>query len=149
MDLKTFYKSKKVKYALSALVFLAVLLFVFQAGVIVGIHRADFSGHLGDNYSRLFEDSRPVGFMSTMIENQPLGYGTSGKVLSVANNTVTVSTTDNLEKIVKVNADTIIRESRMTATTTDIKAGDSIVVVGSPDTQGEIDAKLIRIVSAQ
>jgi|SRR6185312_4778561 len=149
MDLKTFYKSKKVKYALSALVFLAVLLFVFQAGVVVGIHRADFSGHLGDNYSRMFDGGRPTGFAAMMMPSQPLGYGTSGKVLSVASGTITVSTTDNLEKIVKVNADTVIRESRNTATTTDIKAGDSIVVVGAPNAQGEIDAKLIRIVSAQ
>jgi hypothetical protein len=148
MDLKTFYTSKKVKFALWALVFLAVLLFVFQAGVTVGINRANFSGHLGDTYARMFDGGRPEGMIPGQA-NEPLGYGTSGKVLSVANGTVTVSTSDNLEKIVKVTSDTIIRKSHDQATTTDLKAGDSIVVVGAPDAQGEIDARLIRIVPTQ
>lgn len=142
MDLKTFYKSKKVKYALTALVFLAVLLFVFQAGVVVGISRANFSGQLGDTYSRMFNNGRPAG----MMPSQPLGYGTTGKVLSITNGEVTVATNDNIEKIVVITSDTIIRKSHDDATTTDIKTGDSIVVVGSPDARGEILARLIRIV---
>jgi hypothetical protein len=142
MDLKTFYTSKKVKYALGALVLLAVLLFVFQAGVIVGISRANFSGQLGDNYSRMFDGGHPEG----VTPNAPLGYGTSGKILSLSNGTITVGAGDNTEKIVKITADTIIRVSHSQATTTDLKVGDSIVVVGSPDTKGEIEARLIRIV---
>jgi len=144
MDLKTFYKSKKVKYALSALVFLAVLLFVFQAGMIVGFERANFSGHLGDNYSMVFDDNNP----GQMMTKDPLGYGTIGVVLSVSGDNVSVATSDNLEKVVKITSDTLIRRAHNEATTTDLKAGDSIVVVGSPDAQGEIDARLIRIVSS-
>lgn len=144
MDLKTFYKSKKVKYALWALVSLAILLFVFQAGMVVGLERAEFSSHLGDNYSQIFDDGNPGQMMTT----DPLGYGTFGIVLNVSGGNVSVATSDNLEKIVKITSDTLIRRARDQATTTDLKAGDAIVVVGTPNPQGQIEARLIRIVSS-
>jgi len=101
---------------------------VFQAGVFVGLHKAKFMNRFGDNY----------------MKNVPGGHGAIGYVLSVASTTLVVSE-KNVEKIINITADTKIAIRRNAATTTDIKTGDFIVVIGEPDETGQIVAKFIRL----
>jgi hypothetical protein len=101
---------------------------VFQAGVFVGLHQARFMNHFGDNY----------------MKNIPGGHGAIGKVISVASSTLVVSDA-NVEKIVTITPETKIAKHRDTATTTDIKVGDMIVVIGEPDESGKVNARFIRL----
>jgi hypothetical protein len=47
--------------------------------------------------------------------------------------------------VIVIGSDTIIAQMRSQATSTDIKVGDNVVVVGEPNDQGQIIAKLIRL----
>lgn len=142
MDLKTevkkFCASKSVRLLLALIIILALLLITFQAGVLVGLHRAEFSRNLGDNYYRMFGDRHLGG-------PRPLGYGVTGKVLSVGTSTLVVAAPDNTERIVRLAPGTFVRRLGEGATTTDIRVNDSVIVIGTPDPSGEITAKLIRL----
>jgi len=119
-------KNKKDIYKIGVAIIIAFG--VFQAGVFVGFHKARFMNRFGDNY----------------MKNVPGGHGAIGKVISVASSTIVVSE-KNVEKIVAINAETKIAQRRNSATSTDIKAGDFIVVIGEPDETGQVVAKFIRL----
>lgn len=146
MEIKHLYKSKKVRYAVGSIVVLAFILAIFQAGVYLGYHRAIFSAHLGDNYVRTFEGASSTDmWMRMQHRDLPGGYGTVGKVVKTSTSTIIVAAPNNVEETVQINSDTIIRQFRDAATTTNIMVGDTVVVIGSPSSNGEIGAKLIRI----
>lgn len=117
---------KKDIYKIGIAVIIAFAL--FQTGVFVGMHQARFMNRFGDNY----------------MKNIPGGHGAIGKVISVASSTLVVSDA-NIEKIVTITSETKIARHRNTATTSDIKVGDSIVVIGEPDETGKVNARFIRL----
>jgi hypothetical protein len=145
MDLQKFSTSKKSVRIIGGILIFGFILFVFEAGVKVGYHRSEFSGRLGDNYYKTFEGGRRPMLPQDLGE-MPGGHGAVGKVVKVELPTFVVATADNVEKIVRIDASTLVREYRNAGTSTDIKLDDSVVVIGSPDEKGEIQAKLIRII---
>ena len=58
---------------------------------------------------------------------------------------IAVAGENDAEKIVVLKNDTIIKRFRETISQNDLKIDDNIVVIGSPNEQGQIEAKLIRI----
>jgi hypothetical protein len=112
-----------------------VLLLIFQAGVFVGYHKARFSGRLGDNYIRAFGSKN----------NLPGGHGAVGQVVKTATSSIIVADRDNIEKIIVITSGTDVRLGRNIASTTDLKIGDYVTVLGTPDQAGQIQARLIRI----
>ncbi len=151
-------KNKLTKPILTIILSLIVLIFVFQAGMSIGLRKASFSYGFGDNFYKNFGGQRPDfrkgmmnGFGNGMMdgsfngEMMPSGYGVSGKVIKINGSNIVVEGSDNIERIVLTNKDTLIRQFRNNGTTTDIKIDDNIIVVGSPTQNGEITAKLIRI----
>ena len=159
IDLKDLSKSKKFKATLFTIVALAILLAVFQAGVMVGYGKARFSFGLGDNYYRAFRDDRGGmlrsganfgGFGGRMMggldRDDFLGaHGAVGKILQINLPNIIVADVQNVEKTVLINDNTIIRKFRDEGKKDDLREGDMIAVIGSPDTTGVITAKLIRI----
>jgi hypothetical protein len=151
VDFKQFAKSKNTRRLILILVVVALMLLSFQVGAETGRRQVEFSGRMGDNYARMFEMHRggPTDFGRGMMSRGiPGGYGATGKVVSVAANSIVVAGLDDTEKIVHVNSGTMIRELQNDATTSDIKVSDSVIVIGTPNTNGEIDARLIRILPA-
>jgi ABC-type branched-subunit amino acid transport system ATPase component len=53
---------------------------------------------------------------------------------------------DNTEKTVLIAKDTIIRQFQNAIELADLKVTDHVVVVGSPNSSGQIEAKLVRVV---
>ena len=49
------------------------------------------------------------------------------------------------EKTIIVNGKTVIRKFRDALKSADLKVNDSVVVVGDPNEEGQIEAKLIRV----
>jgi|SRR3989344_4521504 len=145
MHYKELLQSKVPKKILYGIGIAVIALVIFQAGVFVGYHKAAFSYRWGDNYYRTFGEPQkrfgrefPRGGFSD-------AHGATGKIIKIDLPTFVVQGQDNIEKIVVIKNDTAIRRSRNAAQQTDLKIDDFVVVIGSPNDQGQIEAKLIRL----
>lgn len=123
---------------------------IFQAGVFVGFHKAMFGRSWGENYERNFgmmdRDGIPGGVR--MMGELPNTHGAVGKVIKIELPTIIVIGVENIEKSILITDDTIIQKGRSVMTTADMHVDDQIVVIGSPNEQGQIQAKFIRIMPA-
>jgi hypothetical protein len=125
---------------------------VFSLGTMAGYHKARFAEHFGENYERNFFGERQGrddrGFMGNMhnrFDLPPSGHGAVGRVLSVSLPNFVVIGSDNLEKVITVTNETLVRKFREEATTADIAVGMSVAVLGDPNELGAIQAKFIRV----
>ena len=123
---------------------LAMAIIIFQAGVFVGYQKASFSLHMGDNFSRTFGERRN-GFLPPPMMDPANDHGTSGKILSVTNTGMIIDDRDQIEKTVSFASSTEVKLFRDTVPTSSLKTGDFVVVIGSPNSNGNIQAQLIRI----
>lgn len=143
----TLVRMPKTSTLIRIIAILLVLALVFWAGIAVGYHKAEFSYRFSDNYFRTFGNGRMnnggMGFGKQ--DELTSGHGTAGKVLSVSLPRIIVSDRDGTEKTITLDNNTIIRSARADAASTTIKADDFIVVIGSPDSTGQITAKFIRV----
>jgi hypothetical protein len=131
-------------YLLKILLIFILLLLVFQAGEFVGFRKATFAGQLGDNYYRAFGNHRPP-FFNFQPGDFPGDHGANGKIVRLDQNTLVIAATDNVEKTILISKDTLIRRWRENLTAKDLQVNDWVIVLGEPNNQGEIGAKLIRI----
>lgn len=150
MDTNINHKSKTVKLILSFLVIAILIIVIFEAGVLVGYHRAAFSFGLGDNYYRAFEAPHRGGGMVMPFgrEDFPNAHGAVGKIVRINLPTFVVASSDNVEKTVTLGTTTIIRSMREEVSSTTLKTGDYVVVLGSPTSNAEIKADLVRVLPA-
>lgn len=153
MDLKKITESKTARgfiFGLGAFVFTLV---IFQAGIFVGYHKAGFAGRFGDNYYRSFGPGR-AGMMGLMEERLPFdndivgGHGAAGQIVRVNLPTMIIAGPDGIEKIVSIGSSTLIRQNRDSLTAQDLKSGDFAVIIGVPNEQAKIEARLIRLLSS-
>ncbi len=140
MDLEHVHQSKLFRGILIGIVATILILMVFKAGELVGYRKAAFSSHLGDNYYRAFEGGRPP--MGGML---PGGHGAAGKIISINLPTFVVDGPDGIEKTVVIDDDTAIRRFRDTITADALRVDDFVTVLGEPDGEGHVTAKLIRV----
>lgn len=145
-DIKEFAQSKTLQKILIGVGMAVVALLIFQAGMFVGYRKASFSYRFGDNYYRAFGDHGPKSFKGSMRGGFIEANGAVGKIVSINLPTFVVVGTDNVEKVILIRENTRIRHLDTTATSTDLKVDDSIVIFGSPNDSSQIEAKLIRIV---
>ncbi len=145
MDLKTLFKSKPLGVAIVVTGVLAVLFLVFLAGEAVEAGKANFSYRWGENYYRNLIGPRPTPF--DLRGGQFIaGHGTMGSIIKIDNSILTIQDErDKSEKTVVVGKDAVIRRFRDTLQLSDLKVDDDIIVVGSPNSSGQIEAKLIRV----
>ena len=116
---------------------------IFSAGIAVGFHKASFGRAWGDNYERNF------GMMSGRRifdkDNFPNANGAIGKIIKIQLPTIIVQDKDNIEKVILIKDDTKIQKMMLEVKTNDLSINDYVIVIGSPNTQGQIEAKLIRV----
>jgi hypothetical protein len=124
-----------------------IVLFVFQAGIFVGYKKASFSHRWGDNYHRAFGERRHKGafYKGDFQKDFSVAHGAVGKIINISLPSITIEDSDNTEKIALISDKTFVRRFRETINPTDLKIDDFAVVIGSPDDQGRIEARLIRI----
>ena len=144
-------KLKNIFYALA--IVLAVIL-IFQAGVMVGYLKASFSYKWGDNYFRAFGggQERMREKMPQPLNGVPMprggfsdAHGVAGKIIKIILPTLVVQGLDSVEKIILVKEDTSIMKFRNSIKASELKVDDFITVIGSPDANSQIEAKLIRM----
>ncbi|HMP67595.1 MAG TPA: hypothetical protein PKA60_02505 [Candidatus Paceibacterota bacterium] len=147
MNIKDYIQSQSFKGVLIGIFIAIIALIIFQSGVAVGERRASFAHRFGDNFERNFRDPRGGFFQQRMPSgmNIPGGHGAVGEIVSISLPLVVVAGPDNLEKTVVVGNDTEIREFRDSITADKLEVGSFVVVLGTPNDEGQIDAKLVRI----
>ena len=145
MDIKSFLCSRVFKNCIIGLGLFIVLLLVFKAGELVGFKKAGFSYALGENYYRSFAGPRRGIPMDFEGRDFLMGHGTAGSVIKVSTSTLFIKDRDGTEKVIIMDADAEIRRFREEIAPGDIKINDQVVVIGSPNDAGQIEAKLIRV----
>jgi hypothetical protein len=136
-------KTSKLVRILVALLLLAI---VFWAGMAVGYRKAEYSYRFSDNYMRTFGNRGPGGMMGVRTTDDLVsGHGAAGRVITANLPTIIVSDRDGVEKNILITNETIIRSARTATASTTIKTDDFIVVLGTPNENGTITAKLIRV----
>jgi hypothetical protein len=151
-------KSNKLKIAVIIVGEILLLFSVFSCGMAVGLKKARFSYKFADNYERNFmgqeNNDQHFGFMPAPLpkfmddfsgRDFRNAHGIAGAILSVSDNIIIVLDHDNKENTILVTDKTLIKSRRDDLSRSDLKTGDEIVVMGSPDENGKVSASLIRV----
>ena len=142
-DIKKVFESKVSFRILCGIGVIIVALLIFSAGVTVGFNKASFGHAWGENYERNF-GPRPNSPLFGQ-DNFPNGNGAIGKIIKIELPTIIVQDKNNLEKVILIDTNTQIQEMRGNVATGDLKIDDFVVVIGTPNPQGQIEAKFIRV----
>lgn len=146
---KNIHHSKTFKIIIASGAAIVVILLAFLFGIATGFQKASFSCRVGEHYDNLF-----VKNSGTMLPPQfdadaiPGGHEAAGKIVAVDLPVFVVIGPDNIEKKINIAEETVITELRSTASSSDLKVGDSAVVIGVPGAESDIDARFIRIFPA-
>lgn len=143
--IKGIYANKGLRLGLYIIGGLFVLGTTFQLGVFTGYHKASFARDWGDNYRKNFGMERPESFKGMMRGGLPVGHGAAGKILAVTLPTFVIQDKDGMEKTITVSSATIIKSGMNNTSSTSITPNTFVVVIGEPNKDGQIEAKLIRI----
>ncbi len=140
-SVRKFFESRTAFTVLCTTGVLLVVVLIFSFGVTVGFHKASFGQAWEQNYEHNFgmRPNRP------MFENFPNAHGATGKIIKTELPTVIVEDRDNTERVVLIKDDTQIQEARNNVNAADLKINDFVVVIGTPNEQGQVEAKFIRI----
>lgn len=125
---------------------LIIALLFFKAGEFVGVKKASFSYQFGERYFKTFAGPKN-NFPNDLGDRYFLmGHGTFGTIVNISTSTIIVQDRGGIEKIITVTPKTTVMKFKNTISISDLSVDDNIIVIGSPDNSGEINAKLIRIV---
>lgn len=136
-----------LKWVIIGLILIIVIVLFFGVGIVVGEKKARFSYRWAEQYHRNFAGPQ-AGFFDNW-RNSPAGdfmgaHGVFGQIMKIDGPTLVIKGGDNVEKIIFLRDDTVIRRFRDTLKITDLKVDDYIVVIGEPNDAGQIEAKFIR-----
>jgi hypothetical protein len=140
-----------LKWIIVGLFAIVVIVLVFGLGVLVGEKKAKFSYLWAENYHRMFAGPK-AGFLGSLrmppfppFDEFIEGHGTFGEIIKIEGNSLVVKGRGNVEKVIIVTEKTVIKSGREDIKFSDLKIGDMIVIIGSPNDKGQIEAKLIRV----
>jgi hypothetical protein len=140
-----------LKWIIVGLLAIVVIVLVFGLGVFVGEKKAKFSYLWAENYHRMFAGPK-AGFLGNLrmppfppFDEFIEGHGTFGEIIKIEGNNLVVKGRGNVEKVIVVTEKTVIKSGRKDIKFSDLKIGDMIVIIGSPNEKGQIEAKLIRV----
>ena len=143
---QTIIQSKTIRRIFISAVCAVVALLVFQLGMWVGYKKGTFACQFTGPYERMFGlRDRDEGFIPGMFRQEIGGHGSVGKIVSIQMPVMVIADANTVETTVHITNDTLIRKFRDEISSKDLAVGDTVVVLGTPDAQGQIDAKLIRV----
>ena len=145
MDFNKFLQSKTFKIILLGIGIFVVILLIFQLGLTVGFRKARFSYRWEENYHKNFAGPRN-GFLKDFTGKDFIeANGVFGSIIEIGSSTLIIKGRNDTEKIILLKIDTAIKRFQKTIKPEDLKIDESIVVIGSPNDAGQIEAKLIRV----
>lgn len=146
-DIKSFAESKNFKKLIYAIGIVFIIFLIFQLGMIVGFRSASFSNDWGNNYERNFGPiHKTPPLVKDNLRDLPNAHGAIGKIIKIEFPNIVVLDKDQTEKVVVIKDDTNILERKDKITENSLIVDQFIIVIGNPNDQGQIEAKLIRII---
>lgn len=141
-----FIQSKALRRIIIGLLSVIVALVIFRAGMMVGFRQAGFSSRWGQNYFQNF--GGPNDFERGMPNHGLLeAHGSLGTVIKIDPTDIVVQGRDGIEKIILVSDSTMIRRDNDMLKLGDLHPNDTVIVIGSPNENGQIEAQLIRVLA--
>jgi len=152
-------KDKKIsqdflKWIIVGIAGFVIVVLIFGAGMFVGGMKARFSYKWAESYHRNFAGPQE-GFFGDLRRMVPPpgdfieGHGTFGEVIKINDSDFVIKGQGDVEKIIVIKEDTILEKGRTTIKKDDLKVGDRVVIIGFPNDQGQIEAKLIRVFNGE
>jgi len=141
-------KKDRLKWFILGFCGFIIILLILGLGIFIGATKARFSYRWAENYHKNFGGPRG-GFMGgfpgfpdrDFIE----GHGTFGEIIKINDSDLVIKGRDDVEKVILITKDTVIKKGKKTIKKEDLKVGNAITVIGNPDNQGRIEAELIRV----
>jgi len=139
-----------LRWVIISLIALGGVALIFSAGMFVGSMKTQFSYRWAENYQKNFAGPRS-GFLGEW-RGWPLppkdfmeSHGSFGEIIEINGNSLVIKGRGDMEKIIIIKPETIIKKGRETIKKESLKAGNYVVVIGAPNQEGQIEAKLIRV----
>ncbi|MBU6447827.1 hypothetical protein KGQ24_03235 [Patescibacteria group bacterium] len=145
METKNILSTKFLKWLSFGVLIIVALLLVFQLGISVGYHKANFAIKWAQNYKRDFGGPRMGMFGIYTGNNFMYGHGVLGTIAKITPDSIVIRSADNSEKIVNIDSDTVLNQAAQNIKLQDLKTDQQVIVIGSPNQDGTIDAKIIRV----
>lgn len=145
MDFKELFKSKNFKGVLMGVGVVFVVLIVFQTGVIVGSHKSNYSNRLGEKYFNAFGKEEKRGMPNFMRDDFAGAHGTAGRIVKIELPQLLIEDQEGIEKTILITQQTEVMAFRQKIKAGDLKIDQNVVVVGTPNDQAQIEAKIIRL----
>lgn len=140
---------KTLKWIALVLLGLIIIILIFSLGMMVGGMKARFSFRWAENYHKNFAGPRQ-GFLrdwrripfgpADFIE----GHGAFGEIIELKDNSFVIKGRGGIEKVIVITKETVIKKG-IKNVKNGLKIGDYVVIIGSPNDEGQIEAKLIRV----
>lgn len=138
-----------LKWVIIGLVCFAAAALIFGAGAFVGGMKARYSYRWAENYHKNFGGPKE-GFLGDW-QKLPLassefieGHGAFGEIIELKDTGFVIKGRGDVEKVVVTAEDTVVKKGIETVKD-GLLVGSRVVVIGSPNKEGQIEAKLIRI----
>src|SRR3989344_8974532 len=123
--------------------------FIFSAGVTVGFHKAYFGRawqeHYGENFGPGYGNTRFLGIGAKMPDYFPNAHGVIGKIIKTGPEGMIVIDKSGMEKMIFFNEGVEVQKGGSRIQISDLNIDDFVVVIGSSDDKGVIQAKFARI----
>ncbi len=132
-------------WVIAGLLAFSILMLVFSMGIYVGQQKALFSFQWAENYHQNFGGPQKGLLKSSEGQDFMSGHGVVGFVMAKNGNMLIVKNQDAIEETIIVLETTTLRNNRGTIALGGINIGDQVVVIGSPNTNGQIEATFIRV----
>jgi hypothetical protein len=147
--MKDIFKSTWGRWTAGILAAIVIFFIAFGLGVSVGYQKGIFSSEWGRNYERNFSGMPPPGMMAGTGGAMPQNmHGAAGTVIDVSDSGMSVRDNDNDEQSIIVASDTVIKKMNATILLSTITIGDRVVVIGAPNSNGQVEAHFIRVFPA-
>ncbi len=137
-----------VRWTAGALAAAVIFFLAFGLGVSVGYRKAMFASAWGRSYELNFSGPAHHGFVFASGAIAGNMHGVAGTVIDVASGTIAVKDGDNDEESIAVASGTVIRQMNDMISLSALAVGDRVVVIGTPDSAGQIEAHFIRVFPA-
>lgn len=137
--------NKALRVSIYTLSILFTLSLTFLLGLNVGYHKASFAHGWSEHYEKNLGLERPDSFGGMMRGRLPAPHGSLGTVLSINLPNIVIEDRDGTEKNILIASTTLIKRGMENASSSSIAINNTIIVLGNPNQEGQIEARLIRI----
>jgi hypothetical protein len=144
--MEDFLQSKGLKKTIVYLSIVLLAVFCFGLGIYVGLREADLSFEWAESYGHNFggPNMGPMGMTNFQRDFTDPNGGT-GKIIQIEDGSITIQDSDNTEKKFLIDQNTSFVSQHQNMHLSNLKVGDCIVVIGSPESSGDISARFIRM----